>query len=487
MINKKLSRFIALVFALCLMGNALVFPASAASAYETYNYTTDKKETSSPDIYTVDQVIYGAKLPGGTFVEAQDMFVDANDRVYILDSANSRIIFLNADFSYQGELAELRYKGEAVTISAGAEGIFFHDIRQKIYIADTNNNRIIVCDRDGNVSNIFEKPVSPVLDAEVEYKPSKIIVDNNNNMYVISKNVNTGAIMTDPNNEFIGFFGINPVKETAIMKAEKLWKKLIGKSDYSFQPVAVNNLFWAKDHFVYSVSTRNSYLISEVSKLNALGKNVFTSTDFGDISDTVEMTEIFDIAVDDNGFFTILDRHNGKLYCYDNECNLIGAFGGIGNREGLYQIPNAVSYNSKGQLLVLDAEKNTLTVLSKTEYAQKVYAALEYFLDGQYEAAIEPLNEVLKINTNFNLLYTAKGKSDMMLRKYKTAMNNFKFGDNQEEYSKAKQADRNESIKEYFALVAVVLLLLILSLVFLDKVIQFAKFVFKKLVRGKKR
>lgn len=484
--RNKFYKLVSFFLVVLVVSGLFCFKASAEAAYQTYNYTTDKEETASPDIYAVSDVIYGALLPCGTFEEAQDLFIDAQDRVYILDSYNSRVIMLNKNYELDSVLSEMNYNGETVTLAQGAEGIFFHDITQKLYIADTNNNRIIVCDREGNVSNIFEKPTAPTLDEKIEYKPSKIIVDNNNNMYVISKNVNTGAIMTDQYNDFIGFFGINPVKETAIMKAEKLWKKLIGKSDYSFQPVAVNNLFWGQDNFVYSVSTRNEYLVSEVCKLNALGVNVFDVTEFGDVSEKVENIEIFDVSVDSNGFFSVLDRYNGKIYCYDTECNLIGAFGGLGDKRGLYKVPNALAYNSKGDLLVLDAEKNNLTVLSKTEYYQKVYDALVLFLDGQYAESIEPLDEVLKINTNFNLLYTAKGKADMMLGNYDDAVDNFEFGNHQENYSVAKQAKRNKTINDNFTLVTVLIVAIILALVFIDKVIMFVKFCFKKIVRRKK-
>ena len=115
-----------------------------------------------------------------------------------------------------------------------------------------------------------------------------------------------------------------------------------GKSDYSFQPVAINNIFWGQDRFVYSVSTRNEFLISEVGKLNALGDNVLEQTEFADISNN-DKVEIFDISVDSDGFFSILDRYNGKIYTYDSEGNLICAFGGIGDQAGLFKIPNSIA------------------------------------------------------------------------------------------------------------------------------------------------
>lgn len=470
-----------LAFILIISGMSL--PVYAAS-YRSYNYTTEKEETASPNIYSVKKVIYGSLLECGSFIEAQDLYVDSEDRIYILDSANSRVLFFDSDYNYSGELKEFNYNGQQLNLAEGAEGLFFNDKSNKLFIADTNNNRIIVSDRNGIVSDIFEKPKSILLDNNTDYKPTKIILDNNDNMYVISKNINTGAIMTDSQNNFIGFYGINEIKETMLIKVERLWKKILsgGESDYSFQPVAINNLFWGEDRFVYTVSTRNEYLTSEISKLNALGDNVLTQNEFADVSGN-ENVELFDISVNSDGFFSALDRYNGKIYTYDTEGNLISAFGGIGEQAGLFKIPVAISYNSRGELLVLDSEKDTVTVFETTAYAEMVFKALTLFQDGKYIESTEYLEEAIKINPNFSLIYTGFGKADYMLGNYSEAMKEFKLGNNREEYSVAKQAKRNSILNENFVLTAIVVVLLLVMLVFLDKVIIFVKFVFKKFFR----
>lgn len=480
MIFKKICLVAVSLMLVCNM----TFSVAASSSYKSYNYTNDGKETSSPDIYSVEQVVYSTLLDCGTFEEARDIFVDAEDNVYILDSGNSRIITLNSEFELVDVLSEFTLNGEVHTLAQGAEGIFFDDSTKEFYIADTNNNRIIICDKNGVIRTIFDKPKSVLLDKNIEYKPTKIIVDNNKNMYILSKNINTGAIMTDKNNDFIGFFGTNKVKETALIKAERLWKKILsgGKSEYSFQPVAINNLFWGQDRFVYSVSTRNQYLISEVSKLNATGENVLKKTAFADISSN-DKVEVYDIAVNKNGFFSILDRYNGKIYCYDIDANLIGAFGGIGDQEGLYKIPNAISYNSKNELIILDTEKDSITVMKPTEYAEIVFAALNLYQDGKYLESIELLEQANRVNPNFGLIYTGLGKSSHMLGEYSKAMREFKLGNNKEEYSAAKKEYRNEFLYDHFALVAIAVVIVFLTIVFFDKVIDFIKKIVSKLFR----
>ena len=476
----------------CLAFSIIIMVCAAtsvsASSYRSYNYTVEKEETASPNIYSVNKIVYGSLLECGSFIEAQDMFVDAKDNLYLLDSYNSRVLLFDDNYNFVKEIKEFNYNGELYTLAQGAEGLFFDDNTQKLFIADTNNNRILVSDISGKISSVFLKPKSVLLDDSIEYKPTKVIVDNNGNMYVISKNINTGAVMTDQNNEFIGFYGTNKIKETALIKIERLWKKILsgGESDYSFQPVAINNLFWGSDRFVYSVSTRNQYLISEIGKLNALGDNVLVQTEFADISNN-DKVELFDIAVDDEGFFSALDRYNGKIYTYDADGNLISAFGGLGDQAGLFKIPTAISYNSRKELIVLDSEKDTITVFSPTDYAQKVFKALKYFQDGRYVESKDYLDEAIKINPNFNLIYTGLGKADYMLGDYSISMEEFRLGNNKEEYSDSKQAKRNKTLNDNFVFVAIVVVFVLVILVFIDKVIIFLKFWFRKIFGRKSK
>lgn len=473
----KVKRILCFSFILCML---LSVPSHvyAQEAYYTYNYSTNNVEVASPDIYEVDKVVYGSQMACGSFKEAQDIFIDGKDRVYILDSGNSRVILLDANYGYTGEISRFVYEDMELTLENGASGIFYQDTTDTLYIADTNNNRIISCDRQGKVKRIFEKPQTPLISEKIDYMPTKVIADNNNNLYVLSKNINTGAVMVDENNTFISFYGVNKVKETALIKAERLWAKILPGSqsiDYSFQPVEYNNLFWGTDRFIYAVASRNEYLQSELCKLNALGNNVMPTSAFADQGENSDKVVVCDVTVEENGFFTILDRYNCKLYNYDSSGNLIGAFGGIGEQAGLFKTPNAVEVNSRGELVVIDADKNDLTVFKPTYYAEIIRKALILFQDGQYVDSIEPWKEVLRINTNFNLAYIGMGKANMMLGNYAQAMQQFKIGGDKESYSDAKQSVRDEMLKAHFALVLFLVVLLIVVLVFMDKIIIFVK------------
>ena len=53
------------------------------------------------------------------------------------------------------ELVEFKYNEEVLTLAEGAEGLYFRESNQLLYIADTENNRILVSDLEGNVKPVL--------------------------------------------------------------------------------------------------------------------------------------------------------------------------------------------------------------------------------------------------------------------------------------------------------------------------------------------
>lgn len=152
-------------------------------------------------------MIYGKDLPCLSFSNAQDLFVDSDGNLYLLDSGNARVLLLDQSFAFVKELSAFRWQGEELTLSPGAEGIFYQEATGLLYIADTASDRIVVSDLEGTVRDVYEKPVSSLLEEGVPFAPKKLIVDNTGMLYVLSKNVNTGALLIDQDHRFLGFYG----------------------------------------------------------------------------------------------------------------------------------------------------------------------------------------------------------------------------------------------------------------------------------------
>ncbi len=466
-----------LLLVLVLLLSSYGTMVSAAQPDRTYTYEEDVPVPSTNAYQVkliVDETVMGTTPLNG----ASDIFVDKNDNVYILDAGNCRILILDKTYRCIKELKEFRFNGEVLTLKEGAQGLFFREENQMLYIADTENNRILVTDLEGNVLRVHVKPVDELLDPEIPYLPKKIIVDNMGIMYVTSGTINTGALLVDSANNFLGFYGTNKLRMTAEMQLEFMWRSILSdamneQSQMSFQPVEFNNLFWSEDRFVYTVSPLVDSVASAVSKLNALGENVFPENiDLYTLSKNrkISGTVLADITVDNEGAVTILDSRSGHLYQYDEGCNLLVVFGGTGYQKGLFKRPISVESDSENALLVLDGDKNTVTVMEQTFYGKMIRSANYLYNEGLYLESIEPWMEVLRMNANYTQAYKGLGKAYISLGEYQKAMDYFELGKDPEGYAEAKAALREERVRANFGVAAAAVVLVLIFILGYEKI-----------------
>ncbi len=470
-------KIICLLMAMVLALTSLGMTAFAAQPDRTFTYD-EGTAVPSTNAYQV-KVIVDETVMGTTRMKAaSDIFVDNSDRTFILDAGNSRVLILDQNYRCIKELSEFDYNGETLTLAIGAQGLYYRESNKHLYIADTENDRIIVCDLEGKVSKVYDKPVAELLDPTLPYKPQKIVVDNMGIMYVKSANINTGAMLVDSANNFLGFYGTNKLKMTAAMKLEFFWRSILSdeankQSDQSFQPVEFNNLFWSEDRFVYAVSPVSESVETTVVKLNALGTNVFPQTiDFNLIKGYQKVAKMqpADLTVDNEGAITIIDQITGRLYQYDKDCNLLAIFGGIGYQKGLFTQPVSIESDSENNLLVLDQAKNTVTVMTQTFYGEMIRSANYLYSQGLYQESIDPWMEVLRMNANYTQAYAGLGKAYMSMGEYETAMDYFKLGMDTSGYSEAKAALRDERVRESFGVIAAVVIIAMIGILGYDKI-----------------
>lgn len=464
----------------------LVLSSSAVAVFAAQPDRTYTYEESTPvpstNAYQVKIVVDEAVMGTTRMNNPRDIFVDNEDRTFILDSGNCRILILDKSYKCIKELKDFKFNNETITLAEGAEGLFYREANQLLYIADTNNNRIVVADLEGNVKNVYNKPEGELLDPKLPYKPKKIIVDNMGIMFVTSGTVNTGALLVDSNNSFLGFYGTNRLKMTAAMKVERMWRNLLSKAAQeqlgaTFQPVEFNNLFWSEDRFVYTVSPLVESVASAISKLNALGNNVFPKDiDIYQLTKDrkINGTVLTDITVDNEGAISFVDITSGHIFQYDEGCNLLAVFGGLGYQKGLFTQPISIESDSENSLLVLDASKNTVTVMEQTFYGQMIRSANYLYNQGLYQESITPWMEVLRMNANYTQAYMGLGKAYMSMGEYKQAMEYFKLGKDPDGYGEAKAALRDEKIRENFALFAAAVMIVLLGILFYEKVVDIA-------------
>ena len=495
-----------LVFVLVLCSTGIA--AFAGQPDRAYTYE-DTVAVPSTNLFKVKTVIDEKTMGTDRMIDPTEIFVDKSDRVFIMDHYNplkpngkpdtkvfyAKVTILNKDYTLFRELREFKYKNETLKLAkipTGGGGLFFRETTQTLYIADTANNRILLSDLDGNVSRIYTMPEDVMLEKAKGFLPKKIIVDNMGIMYILTGDeiaVN-GAMMIDSANNFLGFYGPNKLKLTAAMKIELMWRDILtaeqnAQSDQHYETVAYTNLFWSEDRFVYGVSTAvQENLESGVVKMNALGKNVFSQNiDFFTIAKNSKKTnmQLVDMTVDDEGVFTVLDQTTGRLFQYDEYCNLLGIFGGYGNQKGLFLSPVSIETDSENNLLVLDAKKLTVTVMTQTLYGEKIREANNLYNDGRYIESVNFWEEVLLMNPNFIRAYVGMGKACLAMEneqaleifnngKYEQAMDYFKMGKDQAGYAEAKAGLRDEIVRKNFGLVAAVVILAMVGILGYDQI-----------------
>jgi len=498
--KKAIVSILVLVLVLSSFGT-VVYARQPDKAF-TYDHT-GVEAVPSTNIYQV-KVIVDEYVMGTTKMEnPTDIFVDKQDRIFILDSGNCRVLVLDKEYKCIKVLEEFTYKvnvdgevkEEILTLAKDAQGLFFRDATQMLYIADTENNRILVTDLDGNVLRVHEKPKdeNKLLKEEDAYKPKKVIVDNMGIMYVTSGLVNTGALLVDSENNFLGFYGINKIKASSEVLTEYFWRSIMtdamnAQSEMSFQPVEFYNMFWSEDRFVYAVSPINDKVASSVVKLNALGNDVSPqpiefSEDYLKSFSYGSSLLLADITVDNDGAITLLEQETGRIFQYDGECNLLAAFGGKGYQKGSFQKPVSIESDSKNNILILDKEKKTVTVMEQTFYGQMIRTANRLYNEGLYMESIEPWQEVLRMNANYTQAYVGMGKAFMSMGDYKKAMEYFELGQSKEDYADAKAALREEIIRDNFAVVAIVVVVILLGILFFEQIRDLIDRIYWRLTR----
>ena len=249
---KKITSVLLVVLSLILLGSALTVGASASSAYQTYTYSINGDALYSPDAYaavkTVDYLTMGLTQD---FKNPQDMITDSEGNVYIADTDNSRIVCLDRYYYVTLEISEFINDQGNTDALLKPQGVFVTET--DIWVCDTDNSRIVRFDKKtGEFVEIIGAPESQLFGDSSIYKPVAMAIDQYGRMYVVSSTTYQGIIVMDANGEFVGFNGAQAV---SISAWEILWRRFQTekqkKLTSSFLPTEFNNICISTDGFIY--------------------------------------------------------------------------------------------------------------------------------------------------------------------------------------------------------------------------------------------
>ena len=282
---------------------------------------------------------------------------DERSEFWVADSKNNRILRLNKDLEVIGRYYGVKGSSEINVDETTGLSNFMNPYGVYVmtspitgdltmYVADYDNSRVvkakIVSETECELIQEYTKPEEALYSSKT-FNPTKILVDNAENVYAVVKSVNTGSVQFARDGSFTGFYGANRVEVTAAVIAQKLWRTIASNDQIAGMarnvPVEYANFDIDADGFIYTV-TEVSTSTDAVKKLNPAGYNIWDNDvgnkyNFGDIAEaqwdattnSKHSTRLTDIVIGNNGLINVLDYETGRVFQYDRNCNLVCIFG----------------------------------------------------------------------------------------------------------------------------------------------------------------
>lgn len=477
--KRKLCRLFAVILALFLL---MGITASAAAPTQSYTYwyevSTANKAVYNKPMYDAERLISADTIGVAPFSKISNIAVDGSGNIYILD-AESRIVVLDSDYNLVREIGLI---GGSEAYKQAKSLYIYKD--STIYICDTEGHRVIHATAEGELIEIITLPDSPLIPEDFDFRPTKIVRDQYDYIYILSDGSYYGALLYDAQKQFVGFYGANTVKASVASvltniknrlfpNNEKL-SKVTQKLPYCFVDIDIND-----EGFIY---TCNGYTqgsagkIGQIRKLSpGIGTNILgsDSVNFADSETGYVAKKQFDrqnigyIDVDRDGFIYGVETNYGKVFLYDDECRTLTVFGGgmgSGKQKGTFTEVSGLAIKDNGNnVLLSDAGTNLITVFKINEYGAKVKDLTNRTLSGDYDNIKSGWEEILSEDANFQPAYSGIARSYLNDGDYETAMEYARLGYDRETYAVAFEYVRKDFISNNFTLIFIAIVILVLG------------------------
>lgn len=481
-----MKKIISAVAMICLIVMLFSMGAEAAKPYQTYTYSINREPLNSPDAYTpiqtIDSDYMGLK---DAIDDPRDLFVDDKLNVYIADAKNNRIVVLDRYYKFKFSISRFINDEGVQDELTSPSGLYVTEDR--IFVCDTDANRIVTFDRDGNFLSIILQPEDDIFDDGALYKPVAIAVDKYDRLFIVSSTTYQGIIVMTITGEFIGLVGAQAV---SISPIEIIWRRFMTEEMRAQKEEKIstefNNITIDDDGFIY-VTTSSikdsdvaSFLkssgsdgkYSPVKMLNAEGDEIMRRNGFfppaGEIQymsskSTAKITgpsKIIDVALGPEKTWSIIDEKRSKIFTYDFDGNLLFAFGNKGEMLGNLENIEAIAYKGD-EMMVLDKTNDNITIFKRTEYGNILIQALENQNARRYDRAVDDWQEILKRNSNFDAAYIGIGQSLYRSGRYEESLDYYKAAYDTSNYSNSYKEIRKEWIRKFLPLLVLIVVAVI--------------------------
>ncbi|WP_426445537.1 YIP1 family protein [Paenibacillus sp. S-38] len=486
-----------LLTVLAVLLAAVLLQPGRTSAYTPYN--TNYKDSYGQLIWTQSAYNPGGALGRDLFIPdpkkpgalvhsplkgPQDVFIDAKDRIYIADTGNNRIVQLDPDgkFVRMIEVKESPLKGP--------QGLFVNKDGD-IYVADTGNKRVIRLDAEGKLIREFPRPESKFLPASFKYDPVKLVVDKRGFLYITSLGGYQGLLQLDPEGGFQGFFGSNRTPFSLIDAFKRfVYTREMYQREISKLPGSIASAAMDGDGLIYTVSKEVE--TGQIKKLNIAGLDMLAQkTEFSDEKISLPFGEtpfrewgedtpvqLNDLTVDHDGNITAIDTKKRVVSQYDGSGSLLFFWWAdaevSAEKLGVIQSPTAIASSSKNDLYILDGENNLLQKFELSEFGRLVHQANRLTQDGRYAESETPWAEVHRLNAFYTPAILGLAKAAYGRGDYERAQALFKAAGQGQGYSDAFWQNRLLWFQQRFGLLMNVLIFGSLALYVLNRLTKHA-------------
>lgn len=463
---------------ICVTSILLMLPVSGAfhesdtsGGYIPYTYDFDGKAVSAAVSYTAGTRYTEKEIGCTPFKDPLDIeYNSENDKIYIADTGNGRILVCNRDFTLFAETTTYVSEGKTVSFlqprSVSVAG-------GKLYIADADSARLVVLDAlTLQTLQVIERPAVALLDPDYKFEPTKVAVDGAGRIYVIAKGINYGLMQLDTDGSFLRFVGAPYVVPDMLQLFYQMFMTESQiRQQVRFIPTEYNSIDIDSEGFLYvtSQTVNLKSMQRSIAKLNSKGENVLQSDgkkypigdgEYADGENNKIIPMFVDITSNDQGTYYALDAATCRIFAYTHEGKLIGQFGAQGYLNGMLSNPAALMLIDD-TVYVLDHKLQAIQSFEPTEYFQLLTRAFQLQREGHYSDAKAAWTRVLALNANYDSAYISLAKIHVLEENYHAAMGSLKLLGEKETYSVAYEWVRNEWIRSNFMILFPIILLVL--------------------------
>ncbi|TDL33120.1 DUF1282 domain-containing protein [Jeotgalibacillus sp. S-D1] len=428
-----------------IMVLTLVAPAvetyASSIPYPTVTYEDDGTETQTQTTF----LPLGQFQKDNSLINPEDLFIDAEDQVYVVDSGTKSVI----QYSPSGE----KIKEFGAGVLQQPTGLYVTE-EGDLFVADYGASKIVQFNQKNEIVKEFEKPDSPLFGSRSNFKPTNVVIDRRGNLYVISEGSTNGIIQLSEDGEFLGFYGVNRTQNAFSSVIQEMLS--LDTNLFSKNPPAPQNIAIDEQGLLYSITQGAE--IELIKKLNVAGDNMLPLDIASDIS-------YVDITVDKHGNMFVIDT-DGIIHEFDSFGNLLFLFSGPDegyNQWGLSQQASSIAVDSNGFLYVADRERGLIQRFGPTAFMNEVHAGIALFKEGLYVESREYWENVLDLNTSFGLAHTAMGRAYFKEQRYEEALEQFTLANDRSGYSEAFWERRHAWLQNYLGLSLLILIGLLIA------------------------